>query len=186
MQRILIVIVCVALQGCVITGDADQGAEFAQLDDLRSVAGCYQNRGEQPSNTQDRYLSQVFWPGPPELDHKLIDYIEVSVTPTQVVVARALSGSNLVRKGEFHEGQHFEFRSGTITVKNKLFGSMAYPADNPFIGAGRTFVTLGIDESGQGRLTEKDTFAGTAFLIIPVAGHTSVTTRFVRVGNSCN
>lgn len=186
MQRIFIVIVFIALQGCVVTEDGNQGSEFAYLDDLSSVAGCYQNRGEQPSNTQDRYLSQVFWPGPQEMDHQLVDFVEVTVTSAGAVLARALNEGTLVRESEFHEGQQFEFKSGTITLTNKLFGSMAYPSDNPFIGAGHTSVTLGIDVSGHGRLTEKNTFAGTAFLVFPIAGQVSETIRFVRVGDMCD
>lgn len=184
MQRLLVIIFCIMIQGCVFTNKPSDDADFKRLDKLDSVAGCYQNMGQSPPNSPDRYLSQVFWPES-IVAHKSIDYIEVSVTSPETVVASAYSENGLVKQSEFHEGQHFKFQSGKITITNKLFGSLAYPAGNPFIGAGHTSVILGIDEQGHGKLTEKSTIAGTAFLFIPVAGQTSDTVRFIRIGESC-
>jgi len=85
----------------------------------------------------------------------------------------------------FLEGKHFEFKSGKITIKSDIFGSLAYPAGNPFIGVDHRSVVLGIDQSGNGKLTSSDIFAGTAFVFIPVAGHVSDSVRFVRTGKAC-
>lgn len=159
-------------------------SDFMTLNELDSVAGCYQNMGQRLPDTPDRYLSQILWPGP-EFDHKSITYIDISVAAPTTVLASAYGESGLINKSKFYQGQHFEFEAGKISITNELFGSLAYPADNPFIGAGRVSVTLGIDEQGHGKLAEKSTFAGTAFLFIPVAGQTSDSVKFIRVGDTC-
>lgn len=172
------------IQGCVLTTAPDQNVGYANLTKLDAVVGCYQNIGERPSDLTDKYLSQIFWPSE-DTNHEKIQHIEVSLSSKQSVFARAISDSKVIIESEFIDGQHFEFKSGKITITNKLFGSLAYPSGNPFIGAAHSSVTLGIDKVGNGKLTETGTFAGTAFIIIPVAGHVSESVRFVRVGNSC-
>lgn len=184
MHRIIIVALFLVLQGCSMTTKPDRDVEYAFVKELDSVTGCYQNLGEREANTANIYLSQIFWPGL-ETQHDQIQLIEISLVSDESVIAQAFSDGKLIKQSVFLEGQHFELKSGKIVIKNELFGSLAYPADNPFIGVGHSSVVLGIDQSGNGKLTKSDSFAGTAFLFIPVAGQVSDSVRFVRTGKSC-
>lgn len=184
MYREIILSLFLIIQGCALITEPDQNVGYENLDKLASVAGCYQNLGERSPDTTDRYLSQIFWPSD-ETKHLQIKYIEVSLATERSVVARTLNAGKVIVESEFVDGEDFKFISGKIIIKNDLFGSLAYPSGNPFIGAGHTSLTLGIDKSGNGKITETSTFAGTAFIFIPVAGHVSDAVRFVRIGQSC-
>ena len=76
--------------------------------------------------------------------------------------------------------------AGLIKLKTDPMVSLAYPAGNVFIGAGYATQELGIDESGHGKLKETATFAGTGFLVIPIAGHVRDSYRFRKSQEECH
>ena len=174
----------VALPSCVSFAPPND-AEYAPIGSLKSLSGCYRNLGETAEETTNRYLSYILWPAHNTKQHQDIQYIEVAAISNNTIRATGIGEKRVLVESEFVEGENFEFESGKITVTNKLFGSLAYPSGNPFIGAGHASVTLGIDKSGHGKLTDSITLAGTAFIFIPVAGHVAEMVRFVRTGNSC-
>lgn len=87
----------------------------------------------------------------------------------------------------FWEGEDFEFKAGRIELKRDYVASGAREPGNPFIGVVTSKTLLGLDDSGQGRISQSTAFAGTGFLIIPVAGKTSNTQKIERAPSRlCN
>jgi hypothetical protein len=60
------------------------------------------------------------------------------------------------------------------------------PSGNVFIGVARDATTLGLDSDGNGRVENTTVLAGTAFLIIPVAGSMREAARFKRAPHLCD
>ena len=97
----------------------------------------------------------------------------------------ALSTGEAIKDGVFVEGKDFHLASGRVNVRSESVVSFAYPAGNAFIGVAHESQVLGVDERGDARMQETTTFAGTAFLVIPVAGNTRDAFRFPRASGLC-
>jgi ketosteroid isomerase-like protein len=98
----------------------------------------------------------------------------------------AVSLKAIAKEEIFVEGKDFHLSSGQIEIKSDSVASFAYPADNPFIGVGHETQVLGLDARGDARIQESATFAGTAFLVVPVAGNAKEVFRFPRSSALCN
>lgn len=170
------------LCGCVSTKPSND-LGFTNATSLAAFDGCYENRGETGKGAGPRFLSGTIWPKV-ELPHKDIDAVQVSVIGSNTVRVTAFSAHQAVRQDTFVEGKDFSFRAGQITISH-AFGSAATEAGNPFIGAGVGTTTLGVDAAGNGRSVDSATFAGTAFLVIPIAGSVNDTVRFNRAPIFC-
>lgn len=152
------------------------------MSDLKSLAGCYRNRGE---GEGVRYLSSVIWPKE-QLMHEQISAIKVVYEEPRSLRVAALSSEGTAKEGIFVEGTDFHLSSGRIQIQSDTVASFAYPAGNVFIGAGHQSQSLGLDSRGDARMQESATFAGTAFLVIPMAGNVRDAFRFPRSQELCN
>lgn len=150
---------------------------------LSSFDGCYENRGETGEGAGPRFLSVTIWPNA-DLAHKDIEAVQVNAIGNDTVRVTAFAAHRVVRQDTFIEGKDFIFRSGQISI-SRAIGSAATEHGNVFIGAGIEATTLGVDAAGNGRSVESATFAGTAFLVIPIAGSVNDTARFNRAGGLC-
>lgn len=173
-----------SLSGCVMSTAPSQDVAYERIDNIESVTGCYQNLGEQPNPAVRRYLSQILWPAD-VTEHQDIEVVEVISFSANSLQATGLGAGKVLEQSEFVEGQHFELKAGKLKVTSEVMGSMAAESGNPFIGVAHDSVTLGIDKAGNAKLTEAGTFAGTAFIVIPVVSHISDAVRFVRTGDRC-
>lgn len=172
------------VSACAISPEPAGDQALAQLAALQDVQGCYQNLGQRMGEaTQKRYLSRLIWPDS-SLPAEQIEHIEVSVIDTTHLLVKAIAGKYIMQQQIFNEGQDFSFREGVLEIHNELFASTAQ-ADNPLLGAGHRTIRLGLDLAGHGHMQETTRFAGTAFLIIPVAGKVIDSVRFERKGMSC-
>lgn len=124
-------------------------------------------------------LSSIIWP----------DGFEAETRPQAVLiekghgeslVASAISDGVVLKQSQFREGEDFEFTSGRIELKRDYAASGAREPGNPFIGIMTSKTMLGLNASGQGRISQSTTFAGTGFLIIPIAGSTLSTQQIER------
>jgi hypothetical protein len=175
-------ICAVLLYGCVSTKPrGDLG--FRDAASLASFEGCYINEGETGKGAGTRFLSRAIWPKA-DIEHKNIEAVQVSSTEANTLRVTAFAAYQPIRQEFFVEGKDFVFESGKIRISHAI-GSAATEPGNVFIGAGVTTTTLGIDAAGNGRSVDSATFAGTAFLVIPVAGNVSDTVRFRRTANLC-
>lgn len=170
------------LCGCISTKPSND-LGFTRATSLAAFDGCYENRGETGKGAGPRFLSRTIWPKA-DLAHKDIEAIQVSVIGNDAVRVTAYAAHQVVRQDTFVEGKDFTFRSGQITISH-AFGSAATEPGNPFIGAGIGSTTLGVDAAGNGRSMESATFAGTAFLVVPIAGSVNDTARFNRSTDLC-
>jgi hypothetical protein len=167
---------------CAFSKAPKDDAGFSAVKDLESLAGCYRNRGE---GEAVRYLSAVIWPKEP-LAHEQISAIKVVFEEPRSLRVAALGGEGTIREGIFVEGTDFHLTSGRIQTQSDTMASFAYPAGNVFIGAGHQSQSLGLDTRGDARMQESATFAGTAFLVIPIAGNIRDAFRFPRAKELCN
>ena len=167
--------------GCVLSSAPKGDAGFAPVPGLEALVGCYTNRGEGEGL---RYLSAAIWPKE-KLAHDQINAIDVALEqPTSLRVSAKASGQT-IKESVFVEGKDFKLSSGQIEASDDVMASFAYPSGNVFIGVGRQSTTLGVDKSGNARVQDAGTFAGTAFLIIPVAGHVRDAYRFPKSPGLC-
>jgi len=181
MKRFLVLVLATAfLSGCVISGPAND-VPFTEVAGLQSLAGEYRNLGETDPHGSPAYLSAVIWPVASDIDHASVDVITVDAVSDKELVVRALAGDRQVKEGHFVAGEGFTFKDGKLYLKQKTHFSLAYPAGNPFIGPGYEETVIGVDREGHGKLRHKTAFAGTAFLVIPVAGSLTDETRFLRL-----
>ena len=95
------------------------------------------------------------------------------------------NNKNILHEKISVEEKDFSLESGKISIKSRMVGSLAGKSGNPFIGVGNESVTLGLDKRGDGKLVKNSTFAGTAFIFIPIAGQVSDNYRFRRIENAC-
>jgi hypothetical protein len=98
----------------------------------------------------------------------------------------AIANSHVVRQDDFVAGRDFTFAGGQITIRKKTEASAGIPSGNIFIGIARDATTLGLDSDGNGRVENTTALAGTAFLIIPVAGSMRDAARFKRAPRLCD
>ncbi|MEL0169446.1 MAG: hypothetical protein VW877_15085 [Pseudomonadaceae bacterium] len=185
MHRHWLAVIAALLSGCVVSPESATDSVGAPLPGLQVLAGCYQNRGEPSDSVPKRYLSQLFWPALTLDEHVGVEQLEVEPLSATAVRIRALQSGAVIRQSDFREGEHFTRRDDRIELSSNWGSSLAAPADNPFIGAYHERVSLWLDTQGDGRMTNTATFAGTAFLIIPLAGTVSEQRRFERLGDHC-
>ncbi|WP_341706855.1 hypothetical protein [Halopseudomonas sp.] len=184
MRKEWLLFLSATLHGCVFNSGSEFVSDAAPIGDLAAIAGCYQNAGETEEAGRARYLSQLFWVQP-VAEHAAIAVIEVQVPEADRVRVLANSSEGATLQADYRQGEHFTFDGEKISLPGRWDSSFAAPADNPFIGLAHSSVTLRLDRSGNGVLTEGSSIAGTAFLIVPVAGSTSDSIRFNRLGDHC-
>ena len=181
--RIVTVMMLVgASLSCALSTAPKNDAGFSAVKDLESLAGCYRNRGE---GEGVRYLSAVIWPKE-QLAHEQISAIKAVFEGPRSLRVAALSSEGTAKEGIFVEGTDFHLASGRIQIQSDTIASFANPAGNVFIGAGQQSKSLGLDPRGDARVQESATFAGTAFLVIPMAGNVRDAFRFPRSQELCN
>ncbi len=171
--------------GCVLSSAPMNEANFATAEGIKAFEGCYQNLSEGGANAFKKYLSAVIWPEV-KSDHSKIKAVRVVVSSEKTLGVTAETDGKIIHEGQFVEGTDFNLNFGRIKVKGDPMVSLAYPAGNVFIGAGYASQELGIDKSGAGKLQETATFAGTGFLVIPIAGHVRDSYRFRKVHDLCS
>ncbi len=177
-------IFCIAFMqiGCSIYGP-ENNADFNQINKIQDLEGVYRNLGEQDRRADSLvqvYLSSIIWSGTESLDHKAIDSVEVRALDDTTLVAKAHSGSAIIKSSLFVRGKDFEIHSGKIHIQRGMVPSVAYPPGNPVIGVIYQDINLGLDKDGHGKYRTETAIVGLVFLIpMAVGGHEDI--RFVRI-----
>lgn len=181
-----IVILMLALSGCVMSSAPENNVGFSDKTKVEGFVGCYANIGESGPEEPQKLLSKAIWPKA-IIEHNKIKFIDVKLASKGRVLVTAKSKENeAIFDSTFTEGQDFEMKNGQITLSSELTGSFAGESGNPFIGVAGGSVTIGLDENGHGKMSESATFLGTAFIFIPLAGHSSSSIRFNKLSNRCD
>ncbi|WP_202346762.1 hypothetical protein [Marinobacter sp. MC3] len=166
--------------GCASTEVAEEDTGFAESPSLEAFIGCYRNCSDPSDGSAPVCLTSIIWP----------DVFTAETRPQAVyiqqgdgksLVASAISNGTVLKQSQFREGKDFELKAGRIELKRDYIASGAREPGNPFIGVVTSKTLLGLDDSGQGRISQSTAFAGTGFLVIPVAGKTSNTQQIERV-----
>ncbi|QFI37453.1 hypothetical protein FR932_06205 [Moritella marina ATCC 15381] len=185
-MRKFIVILVFVLSGCVMSSAPENNADFSDKTKLESFVGCYANVGESGFEGPQRLLSEAIWPKS-TIEHNKIEFVEVDLaSETSVLVAAKSKLNESVYKSKFVEGQDFEIKNGQVTLNSEFSGSLAGESGNPFIGVAGGSIMIGLDENGHGKMSESATFVGTAFIFIPVAGHSTDSIRFLKLPSGCH
>ena len=177
----LLLIFC---SGCVFISAPKDNVGFSRVKGIHSLEGCYQNQGEGENVNLPRFLSAIIWPES-KLNHREIELIRVVAIDDRTLKVTAESRETITQESLFVEGKDFHVSSGQIKVKSEPIISLAYPAGNVFIGVAYASQVIGIDDRGDGKLKETTTLAGTAFIVIPLAGHGRDSFRFKRIDELC-
>ncbi|NHK96870.1 MULTISPECIES: hypothetical protein [Rubrivivax] len=151
---------------------------FERVASLESLAGCYENRAHVGKGVGLMFLSSIIWPDS-KLPHGDITAVEVRSLMDDKVSVSAHTSNGVIKEQVFASGRDFTFESGQVRL-TRPFGSAASESGNVFIGVGTQTKKLGIDSDGNGRAVSSASFAGTAFLVIPIAGGVSDVGRFTR------
>lgn len=171
--------------GCVVSSSPEDVPVPANTPTLGNFAGCYQNMVRTTTNGPLHYLSMTIWPDQ-TINHGAIEAIRVVSPDSDTLKVSAFANHQVVKEQSFISGVDFEFRDGQILLPEKLEGSGAGEPGNVFIGAMHTSRLIGLDQQGQGYLQESTSFAGTAFLVIPVAGQVNEAFRFATSERLCD
>ena len=174
------------LSGCVMSSAPENDAEFSEKSKLNDFVGCYINIGESGEDGPNKLLSNAIWPNNKEIEHKKIKHINVQLIAGNTLDVEAKSGTEIIHSSTFVNDKDFTINKGLITIKSELLGSLAGESGNPFIGVARGSTTIGLDQNGNGKMSNTATFAGTAFIFIPLAGHVDSSIRFVKSKTECN
>lgn len=156
---------------------------FERVASLESLAGCYENRAQVGKGVGLMFLSAIIWPDS-KLPHGDVTAVEVRSLMDDKVSVVAHTSNGVIKEQVFTSGRDFIFESGQVRL-TRPFGSAARESGNVFIGVGAQTKTLGVDSDGNGRALSSASFAGTAFLVIPIAGGVSDVGRFTRSRTLC-
>lgn len=174
------------LSSCVMYSAPENDANFSNESKLSDFVGCYKNIGESGEDNSQVLLSNVIWPNNNELSHKKIKHINVQLIAKNSINVEALSGTEVIYNSTFVNDKDFTINEGLITIKSEFLGSLADESGNPFIGVASGSTTIGLDQNGNGKMSDTATFAGTAFIFIPLAGHIDSSVRFIKSTTECN
>lgn len=179
MKRVVPIAMCLFFAGCASTEVAEEDTGFAKSPSLEAFIGCYRNCSVPSNGSPPVCLSSIIWPESFTAETRP-EAVHIQKGDDESLVASAISDGVLIKQSRFSEGEDFEFKAGRIELKRDYVASSAREPGNPFIGVVTSKTLLGLDDSGQGRISQSTAFAGTGFLIIPVAGKTSNTQQIKR------
>ncbi len=176
MKQAVLIAFFLYLAGCASKEVTENDSGFAESQGLESFVGCYRNCSDPSDGSARVCLTSIIWPDvftaqtPPQA-------VNIQKGDGRSLIASAISDGVVLKQSQFREGEDFEFKAGRIELKRDYVASGAREPGNPFIGVITSKTLLGLDGTGQGRISQSTAFAGTGFLIIPVAGKTSNTQR---------
>ncbi|WP_062271170.1 hypothetical protein [Endozoicomonas arenosclerae] len=184
-KYILIIISAAFISGCAFTTKPNQDLGFAEAKSLAEFEGCYENCSDTSDGSALTCLSGKIWPKVFD-PNNMPDEIFVEAKNNSELTVTAFKLGNEVEKSLFIEGEHFTFIKGRIELKREYIASGATEPGNVFIGVGTGKTVLGIDAKGEGRVEQSTSFAGTGFLVIPIAASGTDISKIRRKGASCN
>lgn len=173
------------LGGCASSTVPRDDTGFSRSPGLDAFQGCYKNCSNTTDGSAAVCLSTVIWPGEFAVGNRP-EAVHIRKEGDDTLVASALAGGKVIKRSTFVAGKDFQFRDGRIELGKKYLGSAATEPGNPFIGVATEQTVLGLDREGQGRILTTSAFAGTAFLIVPVAGKVGAAGRIERVDGLCD
>lgn len=179
MKQAVLMTLFLFFTGCASTEVTENDIGFAESPNLDAFVGCYRNCSNPSDGSAPACLTSILWPDafPSETRPEAVN---IQKGDSNSLIASAISDGVVLKQSRFQEGEDFEFKAGLLELKREYIASGAREPGNPFIGVVTSKTTLGLDASGQGRITQSTAFAGTGFLIIPVAGKTSNTQKIER------
>jgi hypothetical protein len=182
-MNVLSALVLLALGGCVMSHAPKGDLGFQESSALRDFAGCYRNIADGGNGTVGPFLSFLIWPKPP-LHPAKVEAVKVSVEEGRTLVVEAYAKQGVAWRSAYRLGQDFDLTGGVIT-RRETMGSAPTAAGNVFLGVGHEAVRFGVDPQGSARVESATTMVGTAFLVIPIAGHSNDVYRFSRAPELC-
>lgn len=173
------------ISSCTFTTKPVEDSGFTEAKSLSQFEGCYQNCSDTSDGSALTCLSGKVWPKEFDAEH-LPDEVQVEASGNSELTVTAFNKGSVVKKSLFKKGEHFNFAQGRIELEREYVASGATEPGNVFIGVGTGKTLLGLDKEGQGRVQQSTSFAGTGFLIIPIAASGTDVSKIQRKGAVCN
>lgn len=181
----LIIALLLQVSSCVMVTKPSDDLGFAQAENLPQFNGCYQNCSNPSDGSALMCLSNNLWSE--EFDHEAFpDEIYVEAKNDSQLAVTAYKQGEAGIQSIFTKDEHFYFRKGRIELKRDYIGSAATGSGNVFIGIGGSKTRLGIDSQYEARVEQSTFFAGTVFLLIPLAISGLEVSKIKRVGDKCS
>lgn len=179
MKQAVLITLSLLFAGCASTEVTENDTGFAQSPNLEAFVGCYRNCSNPSDGSAPVCLTSILWPDGYTSETRP-EAVLIQRGDGNSLIASAISDGVVLTHSRFQEGEEFEFKAGLLELKREYIASGAREPGNPFIGVVTSKTVLGLDASGQGRISQSTAFAGTGFLIIPVAGKISDTQKIER------
>ncbi|MDL0432677.1 hypothetical protein QPM17_16165 [Marinobacter sp. TBZ242] len=179
MKQAVLIPLFLFLAGCASTEVTENDTGFAQSPNLDAFVGCYRNCSNPSDGSAPVCLTSILWPDVFTSEARP-EAVSIQKGDGNSLIASAISEGAVLKLSRFREGEDFEFKAGLLELKREYVASGAGQPGNPFIGVVTSKTVLGLDTSGHGRINQSTAFAGTGFLIIPVAGKTLHTHKIER------
>jgi len=182
-MRVWWLAVLLAVGGCVMSHGPRGDLGFRASGALREFEGCYRNIADGGDRRVGPFLSFLIWTKPP-VHPAEVDAVQVTAVGEQTLVVSAYAGKQVVWESLYRGGEDFEFVEGVLK-RSEMLGSAPTAAGNVFLGVGHEAARFGLDPAGNARVELSTSMAGTAFLVIPIAGHSTDAYRFPRASELC-
>ncbi|MBW0148039.1 hypothetical protein [Marinobacter arenosus] len=185
MNRVFIFLAIATLAGCASSTVPRNDSGFVEVVNLTAFEGCYRNCSNTADGSALACLSDIVWPKVFEPESKP-EAVFIKQEDNHRIIVSAISNGMMLRTSTFEAGRDFEFTDGRIELNREYVASGAHEPGNVFIGVGTAKTVLGLDAQGQGRISQSVSFAGTGFLIIPIAGAATDVSKIERSVGLCD
>ncbi|MDK9557840.1 hypothetical protein QQF73_09420 [Marinobacter sp. M216] len=185
MNRVFIFLAIAIFTGCASTTVPRNDSGFVEVANLKAFEGCYKNCSNTSDGSALACLSDIVWPKVFGIENKP-EAVFIKQEDNNRLIVSAISNGMILKKSAFEAGRDFEFENGRIELDREYIASGAREPGNVFIGVGTGKTVLGLDAHGQGRVSQSVSFAGTGFLIIPIAGAATDVSKIERSEGLCN
>lgn len=176
MRELLFIFFATLIAGCISVAPVNN-TDFGRISKIEQLEGVYKNTGEGP---QSRLLSWIIWPDEKDLQHALVDTVEVRKVGEKTLLVRAV-GEGLVKKeSTFIEGNDFELKKGRIELKRHI-GLSGFQKGDVMVGLAYESWEVGLDSEDQGKFRRRIRLVGLVFSILPMAMVGDEDVRFVKI-----
>ena len=180
MRDILFSAACILLPGCVgfSVDKMPRDTRFRAIATPNDIVGVYTNAGRSPSGGS-RSLSFVIF----ETDafSAAPDRIRFRSSSPFNLVCDALSGSRVVASRELLQDRDFRIAGGALHL---AAGRAKGFAGEAMLGVEKRSTVFRLTDSGDAVLTQRDSEAGMALLVVPMARVDTIETVFQRTGDA--
>ena len=181
MNLLLLLSLMLFLSGCVSSSHTDESLRFSEITNTNQLNGVYRNAGG-----GNNYLSRIIWGNfdikiddkGTTLPHKEIEFLDVISAGNKLTV-NAIKNDFVIYKKEYLIGRDFEITDGKI-----IWHKFAATTGDIVVGPSHEKIELGLDTNGNVKYRTTSSFAGLAYLIVPIAATSAYDIMFLKLNDN--